>query len=119
MQATFLEMLEEAAPARLVLFGAFADAKNFSISFTVNPDAAKIARRPGEGRRAHGHTVEPLNEPGGDFRCNPGLASRIEISTGLPILIGPVTSAREIGRIADSCLFTTLGSTGVPIQFPP
>jgi hypothetical protein len=31
-------MLEEAAPACLVLFGAFANAKNLSISFTVHPD---------------------------------------------------------------------------------
>src|SRR5262249_6576081 len=31
-------MLEEAAPARLVLFGAFADAKNLSIAFAVDPD---------------------------------------------------------------------------------
>src|SRR5215472_10718974 len=31
-------MLEEATPARFVLFGALADAKNLSISFAVHPD---------------------------------------------------------------------------------
>ena len=31
-------MLEEAAPARLVLFGALADAKNLSIALAVDPD---------------------------------------------------------------------------------
>jgi hypothetical protein len=34
----FLEMLEEAAPACLVLLGAFADAENLPITLAIHPD---------------------------------------------------------------------------------
>ena len=35
-QATFLEMLEERAPARFVLLGTFADAKNLAIAIVIH-----------------------------------------------------------------------------------
>ena len=38
VQAAFLEMFEEAAPTRFVLFGAFADAENLPIALAIDPD---------------------------------------------------------------------------------
>jgi len=37
-ETAFLEVLEEGAPARLVLLGALADAQNLSIAIAVHPD---------------------------------------------------------------------------------
>ena len=38
VEASFLEVLEEGAPARLVLLGAFADAENLPITAVIDAD---------------------------------------------------------------------------------